>query len=84
MRSNFGSKIGMVLASAGSAVGLGNIWRFPTEAGRNGGAAFMLLYLACVLLLAMPVMIAAIANKVATAHWIAFDSVTFFIIGVAF
>ena len=57
MRSNFGSKIGMVLASAGSAVGLGNIWRFPTEAGRNGGAAFMLLYLACVLLLAMPVMI---------------------------
>ena len=57
MRSSFGSKIGMVLASAGSAVGLGNIWRFPTEAGRNGGAAFILLYLACVLLLAMPVMI---------------------------
>ena len=57
MRSNFGSRLGMVLASAGSAVGLGNIWRFPTEAGRNGGAAFILLYLACVLLLAMPVMI---------------------------
>ncbi len=57
MRSNFGSRLGMVLASAGSAVGLGNIWRFPTEAGRNGGAAFILLYIACVLLLAMPVMI---------------------------
>ncbi len=57
-RGNFGSKIGAVLASAGSAVGLGNIWRFPTECGSNGGAAFILIYLACVLLLAMPVMVA--------------------------
>lgn len=56
-RGSFGSKLGVVLASAGSAVGLGNIWRFPTEAGRNGGAAFILIYLCCVLLLAMPVMI---------------------------
>ena len=38
-RSNFGSKIGVVLAAAGSAVGLGNVWRFPTEVGRGGGAA---------------------------------------------
>lgn len=57
-RGNFGSKIGAILASAGSAVGLGNIWRFPTECGSNGGAAFILIYLACVLLLAMPVMVA--------------------------
>lgn len=56
-RGNFGSKIGAILASAGSAVGLGNIWRFPTECGSNGGAAFILIYLACVFLLAMPVMI---------------------------
>lgn len=57
-RGNFGSKIGAVLASAGSAVGLGNIWRFPTECGSNGGAAFILIYLLCVFCLAMPVMIA--------------------------
>lgn len=56
-RGSFGSKLGVVLASAGSAVGLGNIWRFPTEVGRNGGAAFILVYLAFVLFLAMPVMI---------------------------
>lgn len=56
-RGNFGTKIGAILASAGSAVGLGNIWRFPTECGHNGGAAFILIYLVCVLLLAMPVMI---------------------------
>ncbi len=57
-RGNFATKIGAVLASAGSAVGLGNIWRFPTECGSNGGAAFILIYLLCVLFLAMPVMIA--------------------------
>ena len=56
-RGNFGSKIGAVLASAGSAVGLGNIWRFPTECGSNGGAAFLLIYLLCVFVLAMPVMV---------------------------
>lgn len=57
-RGNFGSKVGAILASAGSAVGLGNIWRFPTECGSNGGAAFILVYLVCVFLLAMPVMVA--------------------------
>jgi len=56
-RGSFGSKIGVVLASAGSAVGLGNIWRFPTEVGQNGGAAFILVYIAFVLFLAMPVMV---------------------------
>ena len=57
-RVNFGSKIGAILAAAGSAVGLGNIWRFPYEAGNHGGAAFILVYLACVLLMGMPIMIA--------------------------
>lgn len=57
-RANFGSKLGVILASAGSAVGLGNIWRFPFETGNNGGAAFILIYLVCVLLLGIPIMIA--------------------------
>ncbi|MDO4181518.1 MAG: sodium-dependent transporter [Bacteroidales bacterium] len=57
-RVNFGSKIGAILAAAGSAVGLGNIWRFPYETGNHGGAAFILIYLACVFLLGMPIMIA--------------------------
>ncbi len=56
-RGNFGSRLGVILASAGSAVGLGNIWRFPTEVGRNGGAAFILVYLCFVAMLALPVMI---------------------------
>ena len=56
-RGSFGSKLGVVLASAGSAVGLGNIWRFPTEVGQNGGAVFILVYIAFVLFLALPVMV---------------------------
>lgn len=55
-RENFGSKIGAVLAAAGSAVGLGNIWRFPIETGQNGGAAFIIVYIACVFLLGIPIM----------------------------
>ena len=57
-RAKFGSKLGVILATAGSAVGLGNVWRFPYLAGENGGAAFMLLYIACVLVLGMPCMVA--------------------------
>ena len=56
-RVNFGSKIGIILASAGSAVGLGNIWRFPCEVGENGGAAFILVYILCVMFLGIPVMV---------------------------
>lgn len=55
-RENFGSKIGAVLAAAGSAVGLGNIWRFPIEVGTNGGAAFIIVYVGCVLLMGIPIM----------------------------
>ena len=57
-RVSFGSRIGAILAAAGSAVGLGNIWRFPYETGNHGGAAFILIYLACVLVLGLPIMIA--------------------------
>lgn len=57
-RAKFGSKLGVILATAGSAVGLGNVWRFPYLAGENGGAAFMLVYIGCVLLLGMPCMVA--------------------------
>ena len=56
-RGNFGSKVGIVLAPAGSAVGLGNVWRFPYMTGENGGAAFILIYLGCILILGLPGMI---------------------------
>lgn len=57
-RGSFGTKIGVILATAGSAVGLGNIWRFPYMTGQDGGAAFILIYLVCVLMLGVPGMIA--------------------------
>jgi NSS family neurotransmitter:Na+ symporter len=56
-RGSFGSKLGIVLATAGSAVGLGNVWRFPYTAGENGGAAFILIYIGCILLLGIPGMV---------------------------
>jgi NSS family neurotransmitter:Na+ symporter len=56
-RANFG-KLGVILATAGSAVGLGNIWRFPYMTGENGGAAFILVYIVCVFMLGIPGMIA--------------------------
>ncbi|HPW90619.1 MAG TPA: sodium-dependent transporter [Paludibacteraceae bacterium] len=60
-RTKFGSKFGVVAAAAGSAVGLGNIWKFPYEAGQNGGAAFLLVYICCVFLLGIPVMVSEFA-----------------------
>lgn len=56
-RGSFGSKIGMILATAGGAVGLGNVWRFPYMAGQNGGAVFIMIYIGCVLLLGLPCMV---------------------------
>ena len=50
----FSSKVGLIMAAAGSAVGLGNIWKFPYVAGENGGGAFLLVYLACVVALGLP------------------------------
>lgn len=60
-RGNFSGRIGFILAAAGSAVGLGNIWKFPYLAGQNGGAVFLLIYLACIFLLCYPVMAGEIA-----------------------
>lgn len=56
-RDGFGSKLGIIAAAAGSAIGLGNIYRFPCEVGNNGGAAFLLVYLAVVIFLGIPVML---------------------------
>ena len=56
-RASFGSRLGVILATAGSAVGLGNIWRFPFMTGQNGGAVFIIIYIFCVLLLGIPCMI---------------------------
>ena len=57
MRDSFGSKIGLVLATAGSAVGLGNVWRFPFMAGQNGGAAFIIIYIFFIVILGVPGMV---------------------------
>lgn len=57
MRVTFGGRISAVLVAAGSAVGLGNIWRFPYIAGENGGGAFLMIYLGCILLMGLPLMI---------------------------
>lgn len=59
-REQWGSGLGFVLAAAGSAIGLGNIWRFPYITGENGGGAFVLIYLLCILIIGMPVMLCEI------------------------
>ena len=56
-REKFGSRIGFILISAGCAIGLGNVWRFPYITGQYGGAAFVLIYLLCLVLLGLPIMI---------------------------
>jgi NSS family neurotransmitter:Na+ symporter len=58
IRDTWGSKLAFVLAAAGSAIGLGNIWGFPTVAGQNGGAAFLVIYLLAVAFIGAPVMLA--------------------------
>ena len=60
-RANFATRLGAILAAAGSAVGLGNIWRFPCETGANGGAAFILIYIFCIAFITVPVLIAELA-----------------------
>ncbi len=57
-RENFGSRFGVLMAMAGSAVGLGNLWRFPYMAGTNGGAAFIFVYILSVFLLCLPILCA--------------------------
>lgn len=65
-RGQWSSTIGFILAAAGSAIGLGNIWRFPYVAGENGGAAFVLVYLICVFLIGLPYLLAELALGRAT------------------
>ena len=60
-RASFGGKISAILVAAGSAIGLGSIWRFPYMAGEHGGAAFLLVYLMCVIVVGIPVMLAEFA-----------------------
>ena len=60
-REQFGSKLGFILAAAGSAVGLGNIWKFPYLAGSNGGGAFVLVYLLCVVVIGFSLMLMEMA-----------------------
>jgi NSS family neurotransmitter:Na+ symporter len=59
-RDSFHSQLGFILAAAGSAIGLGNIWGFPTQAANNGGGAFLFVYLIVTLLLAVPALYAEI------------------------
>lgn len=70
-QTNFGSRLGFILASAGSAVGLGAIWKFPYMAGTNGGAVFMLPYIFFTLTVGMALLLAEFAMDVpaATARW---------------
>ena len=66
-RGNWGSRVGFILAAAGSAIGLGNIWRFPYITGKNGGALFVLIYIGCVIALGLPIMLAEFSLGRATA-----------------
>jgi len=56
-REHWGSRLGFILAASGSAVGLGNIWKYPHMAGENGGAAFTVVYLICILIVGLPIVI---------------------------
>ncbi len=60
-KGTFSSRLGVIAATVGSAIGLGNIWRFPGEAQANGGAAFLVIYIICVFLLGIPVMLAELS-----------------------
>lgn len=59
-RENFGGRLAVILAMAGSAIGLGNIWRFPYMVGEHGGAAFVMVYVLCTLLVSLPVFLAEV------------------------
>ena len=95
-RENWGSKFGFIMAAAGSAVGLGNIWRFPYITGENGGGAFVLIYVFCVVLVGIPLLfteiglgrisskspIGAFKDTGASKFWVAIGAVM--AIGVSF
>src|SRR5262245_57915235 len=60
IHGQWSSRLSFVLAVTGSAVGLGNFWRFPYVAGENGGGAFVLVYVGCVCVIALPIMMSEI------------------------
>ncbi|MCK4579210.1 MAG: sodium-dependent transporter [Candidatus Marinimicrobia bacterium] len=60
-REHWGSRAGFILAAAGSAVGLGNIWKYPHMAGQHGGAAFTMVYLLCILVVGLPILLAELS-----------------------
>lgn len=60
-KQTFGTRVGLIAATVGSAVGLGNVWRFPAEVQQGGGAAFLIIYIGCVVLLGLPVMLSEMA-----------------------
>ena len=60
-REHFGSKLGIIAAAAGSAIGLGNIWKFPYMAGKHGGGAFIVVYLIAIVLMGFPLIYAEFA-----------------------
>ena len=60
-RENWGSRLGFILAASGSAVGIGNIWKYPHMAGQNGGAAFTVIYLICILVVGLSIVIGEFA-----------------------
>lgn len=57
-RDQWSSKIGFVLAAAGSAIGLGAIWKFPYMTGTNGGSVFLLLFIICTIAIGLPILLA--------------------------
>ena len=59
-RSHWSGSLSFILVAAGSAVGLGNIWKFPYVTGQNGGGAFVLVYLLCIALIGIPIMVAEV------------------------
>ena len=75
-RGSWGSGLGFVLAAAGSAVGLGNIWGFPMQVGKGGGAIFVPLYLACVAFICFPILVAELALGRAAEPAIAFARIS--------
>ena len=87
-RENWTSNLGFVLAAAGSAIGLGNIWRFPFMVGTNGGAAFFLVYAVAILIIGFPVLVAEMSigrstqrNPVGAFKELAPDNTPWFIVG---
>ena len=67
-RDSFGSRFGALVAMAGSAVGLGNLWRFPYLVGENGGAAFIIVYIVLCFVICLPIFISEFIAPIAAKH----------------